>query len=230
LAAIAVVGGGMDDGLNSHCDPRRQVPVLLIHGTTDELVNISTAEDNLDFWNTNNGCLFDHSEDMPDLDPEDGCTVEKTTYSDEMDKCHVLMYKVLNGGHTWPGAKWKEDDHGNQNMDMDACWEIWDFFKQYSLSQFPIGFTEQTHQVMPITAFPNPFRSFVKLDLNLHTASHVRVFLFNHLGEQLMVHSLELHNGSNSFTWDTGDLPAGIYFGVFKTENSTHTVKLVKMM
>ncbi len=70
---------------------------------------------------------------MPDLDPTDGCTVEKITYTDCSDNSNVVYYKVINGGHTWPGAGPLHPAFGNTNQDINASVEIWNFFKNYKV-------------------------------------------------------------------------------------------------
>jgi len=75
---------------------------------------------------------------LPDLDPTDGCTVEKITYTDCSDNSNVVYYKVINGGHSWPGAGPAGYAVGNTNQDINASVEIWNFFKNYKLVTRPV--------------------------------------------------------------------------------------------
>ncbi len=74
---------------------------------------------------------------LPDLDPTDGCTVEKITYTNCSDNSNVVYYKVINGGHTWPGAGPLSNAFGNTNQDINANVEIWNFFKSHKLIIHP---------------------------------------------------------------------------------------------
>ena len=41
------------------------------------------------------------------------------------------MFKVIGGGHTWPGSNFSS---GITNYDIDACVEIWRFFSRYDIN------------------------------------------------------------------------------------------------
>ena len=70
-----------------------------------------------------------------DLDTTDSCTVEMISYTNCKDKIDVIYYKIINGGHTWPGAGPAGYPAGNTNQDFNASVEIWNFFKDIRLNQ-----------------------------------------------------------------------------------------------
>ena len=138
IAAIAAVVALFPNSTAEECDPARPVPVLHIHGTeywgapiegTDDWYS---ADETIKFWTDHNNCLESHTTMLQDLDPQDGCTVEKTSYSNCSNNSNVIYYKVINGGGTWPGAH-PYDSLGTTNRDIDAGVEIWNFFKEYQL-------------------------------------------------------------------------------------------------
>jgi len=137
IAAIASVGGMISTSTAASCSPLRTMPVLHIHGTADPyaringLTGVCSVDQTLSYWINFNDCLQIDTTTVPDLDPTDGCTVEKTTYTDCSDNSNVVYYKVINGGHTWPGAS--PVAMGSTNQDIDASVEIWNFFRNYRL-------------------------------------------------------------------------------------------------
>ena len=110
IAAIASVAGVLSTSVADSCSPLKTMPVLHIHGTADTWVPINgasgfySADQTLSYWTSFNDCLQVETIILPDLDPTDGCTVEKTAYTDCSDNSNVVYYKVIDGGHTWPGA------------------------------------------------------------------------------------------------------------------------------
>ncbi|MFB0554285.1 MAG: LamG-like jellyroll fold domain-containing protein [Phycisphaerae bacterium] len=144
IAAIASVGGSISTSTAESCNPIRPIPVLHIHGTADTWVPINgisgiySADQTLSYWTSFNDCVQVDTTILPDLDPTDGCTVEKISYTNCSDNCNVVYYKVINGGHTWPGAGPPGYAAGNTNQDINASVEIWNFFKNYKLVTRPV--------------------------------------------------------------------------------------------
>lgn len=138
IAAIAPVAGTMTDGLFNNCSPRRQVPVLHIHGTDDVIVSfmggkdIKSVEQVLSLWiNINNGPSVPVIENLPDLAAE-GSTVQRHSWVTGDESTEIMLLKIINGGHTWPGSI-GVTGVGNTNRDIVASSEIWNFVKKYSL-------------------------------------------------------------------------------------------------
>jgi polyhydroxybutyrate depolymerase len=135
ISAIASVAGSMCESIFESCSPRRVISVMEIHGTGDTTYPYSgksggkSVEEGIEFWATTNECGSMVTEAMPDIDPDDGSTIEKTTHSECAEGSSVVLMKVENAGHTWPG----EDDStfGRVNKDIDASIEIWKFFADH---------------------------------------------------------------------------------------------------
>ena len=139
IAAIAPVAG--TSVKLRPCNSDRQVPVLSIHGTKDPIVPytyppeedsinfLSRVPDFLNFWAGVNGCNGDTTVTLlPDVVAEDTSTVELITW----DSCGVEMlhYRVVDGGHNWPGGVNIFPFLGYFNEDINASSEIWNFFKR----------------------------------------------------------------------------------------------------
>lgn len=141
IAAVASVGGVMSTTTLSACNPLRTMPVLQIHGTKDEWVSMDGAtgwqsvEETLSYWTDFNNCEQTDTTLLPDLDQTDDSTVEKIINKNCTNNSNVIYYKVIDGGHTWPGAGRTNVPAGNTNQDFNASVEIWNFFNDYQLTQ-----------------------------------------------------------------------------------------------
>ena len=136
IAAIASVGGVISNNTMANCDPLHKIPILQIHGTEDPWVPVkgspgwNSVDQTLSYWTKFNNCVHVDTTLLPDLDPNDGCTVEKISYTNCINNSNVIYYKVINGGHTWPGAGPPGYPAGNTNQDINVSGEIWNFFKK----------------------------------------------------------------------------------------------------
>ena len=63
-------------------------------------------------------------ESVENINPNDGSTVERKTWSNGTNCVSVVELKVNGGGHDWPGTF--------GNMDISATEEIWNFVSKYN--------------------------------------------------------------------------------------------------
>lgn len=140
IAAIASVAGVMSTGTADNCNSLHTMPVLHIHGTDDNLVPFGggamgwhSVVETISYWTDFNDCDQENSVSLPDLDPTDGCTVDKVSYSSSSNESNVILYIVHNGGHSWPSAASDPPWAGKRTNDINANVEIWNFFKNYKL-------------------------------------------------------------------------------------------------
>jgi polyhydroxybutyrate depolymerase len=130
IAAIAPVAGAyMQD---QTCVPRRPVPVLAIHGLADRFapfIDQSVGQDVprwAQIWAARNGC---------DREPQvrvDG-PVAVETWQNCRDNASVVLHRVEEMGHTWPGSPFG-GRYGPGTRVLVANDIIWDFFQTHSLS------------------------------------------------------------------------------------------------
>lgn len=145
LAAIAPVGSTFTIAVLDRCDQADPIPVTVFLGDKDlqfpwqgEMVGSDgtlSAEDNLLYWADANGCpaARDTSE-LPDLDPSDGTTVSLYAYSGCSEGADVRMFRIHEGGHTWPGSPFGGGGvQGLQTNDISASEEMVDFFAAHPL-------------------------------------------------------------------------------------------------
>ncbi len=144
IAAIASIAGPM--GFEK-CHPRRPVPILHFHGTKDEFVSIEggpgsrsvsgtdfySVDHTLNAWVTANGCSSTAvATQMPDQS-DDGMTVECHTYGGGRDGSEVIFYKIIGGGHSWPGRQLRIGFLGPSTLDISANDIMWEFFEKHPL-------------------------------------------------------------------------------------------------
>ena len=149
ITALAPVIGSMPENLVAECSPARPIPLMMINGTDDPLVpweggyvhifrkklgKIISVPQTIEFWVARNGCSpSPQISRVPDADPEDGTSVQKTAYGQCTHGAAVVLYEIKGGGHTWPGGYqyFPEFLIGKTNRDLDASQAIWDFFNGY---------------------------------------------------------------------------------------------------
>jgi uncharacterized protein YjdB len=82
-----------------------------------------TPENTTQFWATQNGCSPTPVIDtMPNL-AADGLTFIRYTYNNNTTNKKAILYKVVNGTHSW---------YYRPTNDIDYCQTIWAFFRQYA--------------------------------------------------------------------------------------------------
>ncbi len=127
IAAIATVGAGIPPNITLPCTTLTSMPVLLINGTTDSIVDYDTyATPAFDYWKQQNNCSVEGQNSVPDLDPNDGSTVDHIFSITCDNEVSVELFRVNNGNHEWPGPT----DSGNN--DINSSEEIWNFFSRYN--------------------------------------------------------------------------------------------------
>ncbi len=146
FAAIASVAGTMTDSVYNSCAPIFNLPVLQIHGTSDNIVNFNgslgnkSATDVVDYWKNFNGCnAAPIITSLPNTSLLDFSTVQLLDYSPCSNNDLVQMLKVNGGGHQWPGTSSLLGGLGTINMDINASAEIWKFFRTNACNSSPQG-------------------------------------------------------------------------------------------
>lgn len=149
IAAIAVVAATIEaNTIAVSCNPSNPVPSIYIHGTLDPLVPFTGG--NMTAGGTAGGTILSHFQavakwvsinkcnanavetDLPDI-ANDGTTIKKRSFVSGAGGSEVISYVIQNGGHTWPqGFQYlNESIIGKTSQDLNACEEIWSFFKRF---------------------------------------------------------------------------------------------------
>jgi polyhydroxybutyrate depolymerase len=222
ITAVASVTGSMIWERFNTCEPTHPTPVMQIHGTADATVlyNGSFLFSHIDtlvsYWVNFNNCQSDPTIiQVPDIDTLDGCTAEQHIFSGGNAGVSVELFKVIDGGHSWPGAP---INLNVTNMDFSASVEIWRFFSQYSLDQLLNIIGEETISSRVIHAFPNPAGNTLILDFpafDRPVAATLEVY--NLHGQP--IHSQNISDLQHQTILDVNAWPPGMYLLRVKAMN-----------
>ena len=139
IAGIGVAAGLLANEF-SGCQVSEQVKLVFVHGTSDLIVPMNgmiygdwvwalSLDDTIDWFMSQYGLSVSRIEktSLPDLDPTDGCTMERWAYVDSNGNAPVVRFIVNGAGHTWPGGTQYMDAAfiGNVCMDAQAAQLIW---------------------------------------------------------------------------------------------------------
>ncbi len=224
IAAIASVTGTMTVG--QPCNNPKEVPVMEIHGTADAVVpydgsNFATGIDNvIDFWVNKNGCDTDPQITMiPDIDTTDNCTAEHYVYANGTNGSSVELYKIIDGGHTWPGAIF---NIGVTNQDINASEEIWRFFSKYTLEGL-VTSTEQSADEPRISIQPNPATDIIQLIFDNNIAGTYTLNVYDMTGKEIQ----HISSTDTALQINVSDWMPSTYFIRILIDNQIITKKIV---
>jgi polyhydroxybutyrate depolymerase len=120
------------------CDPATPVSILHIHGLLDKNVPFKGGPGSQGFadvdwppvmrglqrWRRIDGCDSDPST------KEDG-PVTHRHWTECRDGTDVVLYKLADGGHSWPGGQPVPDPLGPTSQSLNATKKIWHFSKEH---------------------------------------------------------------------------------------------------
>jgi len=225
IAAIASVTGTMVFSALNLCNSQRPVPVMQIHGTADGVVPyngnalfvpVPTLNN---FWINFNNCFPEPIVTLvPDIDPNDGCTAEHYLWQGGDNSSTVEHYKIIGGGHTWPGAPVVV---GITNMDFSASEEIWRFFRQYNLNGLITSLDELVEAKADVSVWPNPANGITSLS-------------FNRTGKKLITILDAKGRTINNLTTTDSQVKiklenAGLFFIVVEIDGTITSMKLINL-
>lgn len=205
FAAVASVTGSMTIQTQAACNNASPTPVMEIHGTSDAVVNyngsngILSIPDVLNFWIQKNGLdpLTVIKTSVANININDGATAEHYVYPGMHEVEH---YKVINGGHTWPGSPLVI---GTTCQDFNASEVIWKFFSRHRRA---LVYTTEREK-LKFTVYPNPVTEYLQIQNDLPATERWEFIIFNSLGKAVMV-----KEGVGALVaFNLSALPAGIY-------------------
>jgi polyhydroxybutyrate depolymerase len=146
VAAVAVVAATIPENVRVNCKPSRAVPFMLIHGMADSFVLesggtmtkgnggvIASTAQTVALWRDLNKCSSPAK--ISEINPaNDGTSITLERYTGCVSGSEVVFYKVMNGGHTWPGGSQYLPAFmiGKTSRDLNASETILAFFKNHS--------------------------------------------------------------------------------------------------
>jgi len=148
IAAFASVAATLSANLESTCQPKTPVSVLMIHGTGDHSVpyaggkiggvgrEVVSVPETIDLWQQHNGCASKAKvEKLPNTIHNHGTQIEISRYSSCGGGSEVMLVTVKGGGHFWPGSNTVQTKvhQGNVKSGINASKAIWNFFQRHAL-------------------------------------------------------------------------------------------------
>ncbi|WP_343633885.1 T9SS type A sorting domain-containing protein [Fluviicola sp.] len=222
FAAIGTVTGSMSVDMYDECVPQHPVPVLHIHGTSDNTnpyAGTSTMkgiDDTNLFWVDQNNCNpVPAVIPIPDAVTSDNATATRYLYTGGTNGYTVELFKVTGGGHTWPGSP-VSGSSGNTCMDFDASKEIWRFFSQYEGTA-----AVSDYKQVDVAFWPNPAEDAIIIQAsNNRPVKEITV-------RDMRGRLVEKKTGENIQSLDIDHLKAGTYILKISGKGFTVSKKLV---
>ena len=223
LTAIAVVTGNMLQALENTCSVENGLPVMHFHGTADGVVNyngsfgVLPVEETIQWWvNEDQADPTPTVTHLPDINTIDASTVEKYYYGNGINGTEVTLYKVINGGHTWPGAV-HIPALGNTNQDINASVIIGEFFHQFCTAATAVDDVEDEDS---ISIFPNPVDDM----LTVQWPGHVfQLSVYDIRSREI----IRIENVNVKTIINCISLPDGSYFIRLSDEQISHLEKII---
>jgi polyhydroxybutyrate depolymerase len=174
-------------------------------------------------WVVYNNCNATPSlTNLPNINTSDNSTVEHYVYSGGLKNTTVEFYKIIGGGHTWPGSSILVTSNGNTNLDFNASKEIWRFFSQYSLDNLVTNTKDFTTGNKVIKIFPNPSNGTFSVHSTTNNIEKVSVFST----DGKLLKSISLLN--KQLAVEVSDFAKGVYFIKVECSNKQlYTSKLI---
>lgn len=162
FAGGAAFIANMPEDANKLPRPKRPVPLMIVNGTADPLVKweggvvardvsrgatISTAA-TVAWWVDANRAsrVVTRQSALPDIDPNDGCTLQLDEYAPTTGGAPVWLYTAKGGGHVMPSLRHELSDSrlvrrmiGTLCKDAEGAELAWKFFSASTLRRDPFG-------------------------------------------------------------------------------------------
>lgn len=219
IKGIVPIAGTIATTYISSCNPSNPVPIMHIHGTTDNVVpwngNASLNEESVDNtiakWISINGCTTtDTTHKNIDNSANDGYNFERYTYNN-CTGAEVQLLKGNNVGHTWIYKPLN---------DIDYSVETWKFLMKVNSSSTFISNGKNIDY--DINIYPNPANSYFTVDL------------INDLPKNIQLYDLKgtivfqkMNCTQQMLTINTDEYKPGIYFLRVTTYNDLFIKKLI---
>jgi polyhydroxybutyrate depolymerase len=230
ITAFGSVTGNFMLNSNQVCDQDRDIPIIHIHGTADEVVNYYppsfdgslTVGESIDYWSDYNNLTMETIDSI-------NANVEKYTYANES-STRFVHFKVYGGGHAWfYGSYW--GFHSSE--------ELINFFLEYRLSDFQTTDIIQAQDNELPTNFilhqnyPNPFNPSTTIRFSVKKRDIVSLQVFDLTGKLIKtLRKGALQPGIHEIKWNgVNDLEeavsSDVYLYVIRTENAIQSRKMI---
>ena len=90
-----------------------------------------------------------------------------------------------------------------------------------------VGIPDQRSECQ-ISAYPNPFTTSTAIEFTIYSKSNMQFAVYNSIGEVVYQFADLFDQGTLKVIWSPALLPAGLYYGVLRSEEGVSVVKMVK--
>ena len=230
IAGIGSVTGSIVPFSLTNCNAIHPTPIMQIHGTSDGTVPYTGGagwsepiSSLIDYWANQNNCtLTPQIDNMPDINVNDGSTVEKYTYVNGDSCTAVIHYKIINGDHTWPGTIFNS---AGTNYDINASIEIWNFLSQYDINGLincAILKIEEEKLDHSLSVHPNPVGNTLQIE-GLENFKGLNKIVITDMSGAIMISTEKIENSI-----DVSKLPKGVYFVLIQHSIGENSIQFVK--
>ena len=134
--------------VNSKCaNSKTPISALFMNGTNDPFLpylggqmtkkrgKVLSTEKSIKYWIERNQTDTTATiKNITNLNKRDKSKVKKIMYSNGLNNTEVILYKILDGGHTEPSideryGRFFKRFVGEQNGDIEMAHQVWNFFK-----------------------------------------------------------------------------------------------------
>jgi polyhydroxybutyrate depolymerase len=249
ITAMACVSGSIYFSQLNTCNPTHIMPVMQIHGTEDMTIpfygnnNFLSMSQIVNYWSEIDNCdtLNPDFFSVPNTITTDGSTAERYVYQNGTNG-FVELYKVIGGGHSWPGSQFYIDV---TNKDFSASKVIWNFFRKFDLSNLDfenLGIAldqsyEETTSFKPhiinsvvedltkVKTSPNPFSSELFIELESVKSTPI-LSIKNILGQNMDF--VNYKNSDKYFNISTSSWKEGVYIVTVNDDKKITHKKIIK--
>ncbi|MBT5748214.1 MAG: T9SS type A sorting domain-containing protein [Candidatus Marinimicrobia bacterium] len=215
---------------NQVCDQDREIPIIHIHGTADDVVNYYppsfdgslTVGESIDYWSDYNNLTIETVDSISE-------NIEKYTYANES-LTKFVHFKVIGGGHDW---------FYGTSEGFHSSVELIDFFLEYKLSDFQtVDIVEGQSSDLPTNFilhqnYPNPFNPSTTIRFSLEKQNIISLQVFDLRGRLIKTLLMaESQPGDHEIQWNGyNDLEEAVSNGVYlysiRTENEIQSRKMI---
>ncbi len=145
FAGFAVVAANLPLDIDKSCKPQIKRPLVIFNGTKDPIMpwsggevrgtflkqgRVLSTDKTVSKWLSFNVCNSSKKTTNTFDSQNDSTSVEKISYKTCQNNAWVVLYKIINGGHTWPGSiqYLPKSVIGSVTKDINATTEILNFF------------------------------------------------------------------------------------------------------
>lgn len=234
--AFASVTGALTTNFVSACSGNITVPFMEFHGTNDIIVPYGGGGPIPDLWGSffgiesvfrkwyqANSCQDLNVQAIPEAPVVDFSSATRYDLTNCDGSLKSTLYKIENGGHTWPGSPsagfW--DFLQPTNQDVDASEEIWNFFSSVCSSSSGLGGQSIAEAPVDFRVYPNPAEGQTTVELIGADRGTITVYAMD--GKPLMEQALD--RGTN--VMDLSQLGGGVYILSHTAAQTIGRTKLV---